>query len=1177
MSVLSNIKPNVKKRLALTKANLLFKKEQILQKDFFKVPSRLELLKIAGVVLLDQLLKKLLYTPKSKIEMKSFLQNDPIAKTILKTTLEDLKQDELSILVLECYDGNFTEKLLTLDDEISGEQLLNYVDNISDIDLKFDNKKSKILLNKIKGQINKIQKTKKNNIDVLNRTISEYGGSILLATALIETTKNGIKEELYQLNQEKEKVQARISSYVNLVQYDIQLAKELLTKTDHPPKYRVKYIQKLTRQIYGILKTEYNEVSGNIKKEISSLLDILKQIDNIIIAVAMITGIYITNRKNLQKKSSETLKNISSDITCTDFSSKENSLEPFDVSVNHQPFEVTLNCPVKTDNIIVAHTPISEKIKNFSCEIPRVEDKEVEITESIDFITHAVIRNKSKNVIEYNITKDSHLTTEQQIGRINNSPIYCPVNGTVDTIDENEIILRDISDAEENFLSVQINLLSEKYERLNSVKSFLKNYYVESLYPLMLSVATIDDASTRDTQTGVEKKWKDFKQIHNLINKEYEKQVEKITGKDNVETHAKNETLDIIKKELDKQEEIFYKHLELIHSSAENTAKKTKAKSNEYELIEYYSLNLGALLNQLDATDKIETEFKDKINEFIRRRVIVDGYKKTKIADKINDQIKDIEKGISAGNWFNKAMELYLYTKKLDEVKNWLNGLANKNKKLEGSEKIYAVNRVMFLFELYLNYDEIVKKYNIIKKETTSKKETIKEGQWIYLFTEQLWKDYKQLPLQIEEIQKTIDSLSMFQTYSIINWNGYQARLYTIADKPTCEWNESDPYINAVSKYGFGDIQYWLRYCAFATLASCSNPATGWSTGWIFPTPILFPVVYLPIKSIYTKYGFMVIGLSICGIYLFPWVLFVNLTTGYTTPFGDPTVLIKKQIEALKKSIAEQLLKLKGEIIKPLLDKTLEDIEKREKEIDDLKSEQKEYIQSKPQRLSADLENVNNGIKENLNYVNDYFNWIEKNKNVAEKITTSQIKLWEKQKMAMILQEAYTYGSDIKGMVSADEMIGKIQLLLGKQIDKLIAMLSEIDNIVAVLPIALAPETANFAMTIKNPKPIIKIKDNLEEMIDAVALDSVVEKFRLKSEDLTSSKYLNKLIFSVVNDKVYRRALSAARVKIIIQDAFPHYESLSSTNYPWIMFLYKDFVTTGSRTYGFPGFPPIPI
>lgn len=1189
MEIVSTIKANVKKKLAMLKANLLFKKEQLLQKNFFKIPTKLELLKIVGALLLDKLIKELSRPRKTKTEMKFFLQNDPIAKTIIKSTNEDLDTDQLSNIVLACYNELPEENIPEVDEEISAEQILNYADKINDIDTKINSKKSKKILDRIKSSINKITKTKEEAISVLNRVTSEYGGAVVTAIALknalfsdtlkstaqaeIEATKNDIKNQINQLNQEKEKIEAKINSYVYLVQHTIDSAKDLLTETDHPPKYRVKYVQKLTRQMYGILKIEYDETSSNVKKEINSLLNILKQVDNVIIAVAMITGIYITNRKNLQKKSSENVKSSALEISCTDFS----SLEPFDVSINVAPFEITLNCPEVTDDVIVQHIPLSEKMKNLSCEVPQNEEKEVEAEESVDLITHAIIRNISQKTLTCIETKDSHLTTDKQIATLNEKPIYSPVEGDIELIEQKQIVLRDISDSEENYLEQQINLLNKTYERYNSVKMFLKNYYVQSLYPQMLSISVVDDASTRNVRSGIEKEWKAFKEIYELVNKEYEKQVKRITGKDNVEFNAQNETLGVIKDELDKEEEKFYKHLQLIHSSAENASKITRAKNNEFELFEYYSLDLGAMFNQLENTDKIETEFKDKINEFIRRRIIVDGYKKNKLANKINDQIKDIERGISTGNWFDNAMLIYSQTRKLDEVKKWLTGLAEKRKKLKGVEKEQAVNRVMFLFQLYLDYDNIVKKYNILQKETSPKNETIKEGNWIFLFTEQLWKDYKELPIQIEEIQNTIESLSTFQTYSIVEWNGYQARLYTIADEPICEWTEPDPYLNPASKFGFGDIQYWLKYCAFATLASCANPATGWSTGWITPTPIQFPVVYIPIKAIYTKYGFVVIGLSICGIYPFPWVLLVNFTTGYTTPFGDPTVLIKKQIEGLKKTISEQLLNLKRKAIKPILDKTKKEIAEKETQVEELKEEQRSYITNKPQRLFVDPDNVDKGIQENPNYVNEYYDWVNKNKDVSEKIVTTQVDLWKKETTATILQEAYTYGSSIKGVKGIDNKFEQMEILIGKQIDKLISMLSEIDNILAVLPIALAPETANFAITIKNPKPIIKIKDNLEDMIDATALNGVVDQFRLKSEDLTSSKYVNKLLFSVINDKVYRKALSAARMKIIIQDAFPKYENLTLTNYQWIMFLYKDFVTTGAKTYGFPGQMPMPM
>ena len=79
-----------------------------------------------------------------------------------------------------------------------------------------------------------------------------------------------------------------------------------------------------------------------------------------------------------------------------------------------------------------------------------------------------------------------------------------------------------------------------------------------------------------------------------------------------------------------------------------------------------------------------------------------------------------------------------------------------------------------------------------------------------------------------------------------------------------------------------------------------ANPTTGWSTGWIFPSPILMPVIYIPIKAIKTKYGFIVIGISICGIWVFPWILFANYSAKHNTPYPDPTVAIKNEIKALK-------------------------------------------------------------------------------------------------------------------------------------------------------------------------------------------------------------------------------------------------------------------------------------
>lgn len=1106
----------------LDKFNNKLKIEIERQKKFFKKPDVLIALGIAALALLNNLVKE----KKSKKEIDDFIRKDKASKLILSETANDLDEDSLSELLLKCLNGEdlgFPE----LADEMSAEDYLNFADKTSDLDSKINSKKFARLADQI-----------------------------------------GKNSEM-------------LLTYTFLLQYIIMMVIDLF-KTEHPGKYRTKYIQKLLRNVYGLMKTQdeglkkkgkeetlalkegakktVNDTQDKLKNQYEKIMSALKQIDNVLIAMTLATSIYMLNRVKLQKRSRESLRELSSGLACTNFA------DPGDVSVNKLPFEIKLDCPVSLDDELVPHAPIEEKLKALSCEIPQNDEIPPEGDIRPDLVTMAVIRNTKKDTFGIQVNMDSFVTQDKQVGKIGSLQIFGPTTGYVDKISPNELVLRDILDPEEDYLAQQIELLGKKYERLNNVKSFLKTYYTESLYPQMLSIATVDDASTYDINSGIEKQWKDSKKAYDKINEEYDKQVKKITGKDNVEKHAKNETLNEIQTELEKQVDVFYKNLKLVGESAENVSKKTKAKSNEYELFEYYAFNLGAMLNGVENPSDIEITFRDQINEYIRRRLVIDEYKKKKLENKLNDLIKDLEKGISVGNWFDKMMDVYKPKKSIKDVKNWLTGIADKNKKVEATEKTTAVNRIMFVFDLYLNFDDLVKKYNVLKKESTPKKETVKEGGEILLFMKNLWIEYDTLPKNINDIQAIIDSLALFQTYSIIDYEGKQARLYTISDEPECTPDDED---YKPSKAGYGDMRYWLKYCAYATLASVTNPALGWSTGWIFPAPILFPVIYVPIKAITTKYGFIVVGLSICGIWIFPWVLLANLSANHVTPFGDPTGALKREIQALKKAIMDQLVNMRKDIVKKMMDQTKAEIDKKEEEIKSIKNSIKENKDTKPSRYEA-----NGNKRKDTIYLKEFAAWNEEKLTLEESLVTAKTQKWTLTKKWKILNEAYKVGKSVKGSGKAIE---QTEEMINKQFDKLEAMVDKLDDIIAPLPITMKPNTANFGITLKNTKPIIKIAADLDDNINEGPLTKVTDKFKLNNADMMSTKYGSKLSTSIINTKAYKAALAAINLTVVQKDPFPKYERLTPVNVPWIAFLYKDFVKVGAQTYGFPDQMPVPI
>lgn len=77
------------------------------------------------------------------------------------------------------------------------------------------------------------------------------------------------------------------------------------------------------------------------------------------------------------------------------------------------------------------------------------------------------------------------------------------------------------------------------------------------------------------------------------------------------------------------------------------------------------------------------------------------------------------------------------------------------------------------------------------------------------------------------------------------------------------------------TKYGIDTYLYWLRYCCMATITHCCLPMY-WSTGLIIASPVLLPVIYIPIVVLKGRVT-TVLGIGLCGMMPLPMILFVNL------------------------------------------------------------------------------------------------------------------------------------------------------------------------------------------------------------------------------------------------------------------------------------------------------------
>ena len=77
--------------------------------------------------------------------------------------------------------------------------------------------------------------------------------------------------------------------------------------------------------------------------------------------------------------------------------------------------------------------------------------------------------------------------------------------------------------------------------------------------------------------------------------------------------------------------------------------------------------------------------------------------------------------------------------------------------------------------------------------------------------------------------------------------------------------------------YGVDSIAYWLRYCGVATIVNLIP--IYWATLFNIFSPIPLPIIYLPLIPIKVGSMVIVVGLGICGIAIWPMILFVNMGT----------------------------------------------------------------------------------------------------------------------------------------------------------------------------------------------------------------------------------------------------------------------------------------------------------
>lgn len=1105
-------------------------------KGFLKKPAVLLALKLAAFVLLNKILDQLKKQIGKNItddEALNYVKNHRDIQKLLGEIGNDIDESDLNEIVLACENPDFYV-----------QEFDNFLKSLGDKDLSAED-----------------------YINIFNNS-SEFNNKI--------SNSSKVYKAAYEI--------VGIAPWLFLAYVVVLKIKDFLGQNETPSPHRGKYIQRLIRSVSSMLSQSLKDEKkalGAERKQIQALIDSFKIMDAVISGVLLASLIYINNRKKLQTTALTSFQEITAAQIC------EVAPNPGDVSILATPFaEQIVSCPIDLDDNFVPHIPIEEKIEGISCEISLNEDPSILEGSQSDIATKALFQNNSSTNLNIFVKAGDTLSVNAPMAIYDGNKVYSSVNGIVELVEPNKIYVQNISDPDQTYLEEIINKLNNAYKEQNNTKFFMSEFYLSSIYPVMLKYSPLIDGKISVQEAlvlfykigGVKKRWDGVMTDFKKQKKNWDKRNQKIASSDRVKAKAEAEQMGDIQIELDQSEQILFKYFKADGINGIDQSKITKADEKEFELIEFY-FSLAAQLSSYFDKNDIAITFINKVDEFLRNRFFTDKYSVKKIKEKINVYCKELSQGV----YFAVDPSFYdILRKKWDESKakigtrftsgeDYLLDLQKKNTKTD-EEKTTLRNFILFLFNFSIEIDKLIEtKYSPEKTKWT---QTELEGKQIEQFFASLWKRYEALPKEIEDLLKELDNISRtFNTYSIVVINGEQYRLYSIADQ-SCETpEEDDPYLSPKTKKGYGDIKYWMRYCSFATLASVANPATSWSTGLpppIGPTP--FPTVYIPFKAFETNWGFIVVGLTVTGIYPFPWALFVNWSTEHHVPLADPTTFFKREIEALKKALTDQLSQFKKNRLKSYLDKAKKDIKEVEVRITNLQN-QKRNLQAKKPKRDRLVES-----KEDIpRYMSALYGWTTDMASLSEQILTAKKDRVQFEIKYKIIKDAYDGSPIAQNPDPKIQALQKTQDQIDKQFAKLDTLLANMDKFLAPLPIATKPETANFAFTLKNPKPIIKMATNLDQNVNYGPLNTITDKFEPKNEDLMKSNYEPALSKTFNNFKAYKTALKIGMPSIIQADPFPKYENLKPTNLPWMTFLLKEWAPTGAKTYGFPGFPPMSV
>lgn len=688
------------------------------------------------------------------------------------------------------------------------------------------------------------------------------------------------------------------------------------------------------------------------------------------------------------------------------------------------------------------------------------------------------------------VDEGSSIKINDTIGYISNVPVRSIIKGTVTkkynryffgeySTDENAIddILNGKDLSEESLKAFNDdNPISKINELLNNYQyatTFIKDYIMFFRFPDLVS-NTLDHISSNVllSAKSINEAVDSYEKKANEILDEYNNNIQKICGKDNVKSYADKNDLNSLKKTIDSTTT---KYLSKIIEQYKN-AKSYAITPGKFEDLCIYSYYLDYITSnnfRYDSKNEYVVELVNKISEYIGVRLNLElntGSIEGLISNFNNMCNQYISQYFNSKNYYEQIKSIFQYdyytddidelieakktdTNRLtiyDKVLSYLENLTNYQTPVSNQEKYASMDvdslingttiedtdeeksnasllsnlkRIAITFiqirkvetgsnsfdfskytdEFSLNdVNVIVTNFNniaaidpAISQDILLQNSVI--DKYIGVLRSVSQKESEELCELCDSAIKfyndnkdAINSGKIFEELHEVKWSGKSTvykdgepyDFYFIEDDVTINENkkEDKPAYNytedsVATEYGVDSIQYWLKYCAIATSVNCTLPIY-WSVGLIIAgMPIFLPVILVPI---YVSSGrvSIVIGVGICGLFIYPMGLFYNMSNlpGSIIPTINVAVdylralpemimnspkhivktLVKEMIDKNDEKINELNLEIYG--LQKDIDRMRSEIQVDKETIRNLKKKKKQDSTTKRKRKKADEE-----------------------------------------------------------------------------------------------------------------------------------------------------------------------------------------------------------------------------